>query len=68
MNKNIGITDKIIRLIVGFVLLGLYFWGPQTAWGLVGVVPILTAIVGYCPIYSLLKISTLKKKQSRKIQ
>lgn len=68
MNKNIGITDKIIRLIVGFVLLGLYFWGPQTAWGLIGVVPILTAIVGYCPIYSLLKISTLKKKQSRKIQ
>lgn len=63
MNKNIGITDKIIRLIVGFVLVGLYFWGPQTAWGLIGIIPILTAVVGYCPLYSPLKLSTLKKKQ-----
>jgi hypothetical protein len=63
MNKNVSSIDRIIRVIAGFVLLSLYFWGPQTAWGLIGVIPILTAIVGYCPIYSLLKISTLKKKQ-----
>ncbi|MBU1297985.1 MAG: DUF2892 domain-containing protein [Bacteroidetes bacterium] len=52
---------KVIRLIVGFVLLGLYFWSPQTAWGLIGIVPILTAIVCFCPIYIPFKISTLKK-------
>lgn len=63
MNKNIGIADKIIRLIVGFALLGIYFWGPQTAWGLIGIVPILTALVGYCPVYSPIKLSTFKKKQ-----
>jgi len=63
MNKNVGSIDRIIRVIVGFVLLGLYFWDPQTAWGLIGIIPILTALVGYCPLYSPLKLSTLKKKQ-----
>jgi hypothetical protein len=62
MIKNIGSTDKIIRLILGIVVLSLYFWGPQTAWGLIGIIPILTALVGYCPIYRLFKLSTLKKK------
>lgn len=63
MNKNVKNTDRIIRVLAGFVLLSLYFWGPQTAWGLIGVIPILTALVGFCPLYSLLKLSTLKKKQ-----
>lgn len=63
MKKNIGKPDKIVRIIVGIVLISLYFWGPQTAWGLIGIVPILTAFLGYCPLYSPIKLSTFKKKQ-----
>lgn len=63
MNKNIGSTDKVIRIIIGILLLSLYFFGPQTPWGLLGIIPILTAIVGVCPAYIPFKISTLKKEQ-----
>ncbi len=63
MNKNIGSTDKILRIIVGIILLSLYFFGPQTAWGLLGLIPILTALVGVCPAYIPLKINTIKKEK-----
>ena len=63
MTKNVGSIDRVIRVIIGLVLLGLYFFGPQTPWGLIGIVPILTAVVGFCPAYLPFKISTLKKKQ-----
>lgn len=63
MTKNIGITDKILRIIIGLILLSLYFFGPQTPWGLLGIIPILTAIVGVCPAYMPFKISTIKKEQ-----
>ncbi len=63
MNKNIGSTDKVIRIIIGILLLSLYFFGPQTPWGLLGIIPILTAIVGVCPAYIPFKISTLKKEK-----
>lgn len=63
MNKNIGSIDRVLRLILGFVLLGLYFFGPQTTWGLLGIVPILTALIGWCPVYVPFKISTIKKNK-----
>lgn len=63
MNKNIGSTDKILRIVVGIILLSLYFFGPQTAWGLLGLIPILTALVGVCPAYIPLKINTIKKEK-----
>ena len=63
MTKNLGSIDRVLRVILGLVLLGLYFFGPQTPWGLIGIIPILTATVGFCPAYLPLKISTLKKKQ-----
>jgi Na+/proline symporter len=63
MTKNVGSIDRVIRVIIGLVLLGLYFFGPQTPWGLIGIVPVLTAFVGFCPAYLPFKISTLKKKQ-----
>lgn len=63
MTKNIGTTDKILRIIIGLILLSLYFFGPQTPWGLLGIIPILTAIVGVCPAYMPFKISTIKKEQ-----
>jgi Inner membrane protein YgaP-like, transmembrane domain len=56
--KNEGTTDRIIRVIVGLVLLSLTLVGPQTLWGLVGLVPLATGLLGYCPAYTLLGLNT----------
>ncbi len=63
MKTNTGNIDRILRAIVGLVLLSLVFIGPQTLWGLVGLVPLLTAIIGFCPAYTLLGINTCKAPQ-----
>ncbi len=60
MKANIGNIDRVIRIIVGIVLLSLMFWGPKTYWGLIGLIPLLTAIFRFCPAYVLCKISTKK--------
>jgi len=61
MNINVGTADRIIRVVVGVILLALVFVGPQTPWGWIGIVPIATALIGNCPAYSLLGIRTCKK-------
>ena len=63
MTKNEGTIDRVLRVVVGAGVLSLVFIGPQTAWGWIGIVPIVTGIVGYCPAYSLLGISTCPMKQ-----
>ncbi len=55
---NEGMVDRGIRVLVGVGLLILVFVGPQTPWGWVGVVPLLTGLVGWCPLYSLLGLRT----------
>ena len=62
MTVNMGSADRIIRAIVGVVLLALVLVGPQTPWGWIGIVPLATALVGNCPAYSLLGIKTFKTK------
>ena len=61
MPCNEGKIDRMLRVIVGLILIALVFTGPQTPWGWVGVVPLLTGIFGYCPAYSLLGINTCRK-------
>jgi hypothetical protein len=58
MTKNEGTVDRALRVVVGLALLALVFVGPQTPWGWVGLVPLLTGLVGVCPAYSLLGIRT----------
>lgn len=60
MNCNVGGIDRALRIIVGVALLSLVFIGPQTVWGWIGVVPLLTGIFGFCPAYTLLGIKTCK--------
>jgi hypothetical protein len=55
---NIGSADRTIRFIVGLGLLTIAFAGAHSAWGYVGLIALLTAIVGWCPAYSALGIST----------
>lgn len=61
MPVNVGTVDRVLRIVVGLALISLVFIGPQTPWGWIGVVPLLTAFVGYCPAYSLLGIRTCSK-------
>jgi hypothetical protein len=60
MKTNVGNTDKIIRIILGVVIL-LLGWFLNTWWGLIGLLPLLTGLVGWCPGYHALKLSTIKK-------
>jgi hypothetical protein len=55
---NVGSLDRMLRIVVGLVLLALVFVGPKTAWGWIGLVPILTGLFRTCPAYSLLGINT----------
>jgi hypothetical protein len=55
---NEGLADRLIRVAVGLAVLSLAFVGPQTPWGYLGLIPLLTGIVGFCPLYRLLGINT----------
>ncbi len=61
MNKNVGSADRTLRIILGIVILALGFYF-KSWWGVIGLVPLLTAFIGWCPAYAPLKISTAKKK------
>lgn len=50
--KEAGL-DRVVRVVLGVVLLALVFVGPRTAWGWVGLVPLITGLVGFCPLYLL---------------
>lgn len=68
MTTNVGSIDKAVRVVIGLGLLSLFFLleGAARWWGLVGIVPLGTALLGYCPLYGLLGLSTcpLEKKQA----
>lgn len=56
--QNVGKVDRIIRIVLGVILLSLVFIGPQTPWGWLGLVFIITGLVSWCPIYAGLKMKT----------
>ncbi len=66
MKKNLGSTDKVIRIILGSAIvgLGIYF---SNWWGLVGLVLLITAFINWCPAYSLIGVSTDKKVKVEKL-
>ena len=53
-------VDRLVRVVLGLGLLALVFVGPHSMWGLLGIVPLLTGLIGSCPAYTLLGISTCK--------
>jgi hypothetical protein len=59
---NVGTIDRVLRIIVGAGLIALVFFGPKTLWGWVGLVPLVTGLIGWCPAYSLLGIKTCKSE------
>jgi sulfite exporter TauE/SafE len=60
MKVNVGSTERLLRIIAGVVIigLGLYF---QSWWGVIGLVPLLTGLFRFCPLYSMLGINTCKR-------
>lgn len=64
MKKNVGSIERIIRILAGAAILSLAFVGPKSPWAYLGIVPLLTGLVGWCPPYALLGISTCDTKKS----
>ena len=60
MKQNVGGIDKILRIVLGLVLIALVFVGPQTPWGWIGVIFLVTGLFNFCPFYIPLKLSTKK--------
>jgi hypothetical protein len=62
--QNEGKVDRVLRVIVGAVLISLVFVGPKTMWGWIGLVPLVTGLVGTCPLYTLFGMRTCPMKES----
>ena len=64
MKTNVGGIDKILRIVVGIALIAMAALGVVGAWGWIGVVPLLTGLLGTCPAYSLLGMHTCPLKKN----
>ena len=62
--RNEHDLERVLRVVAGVAILALAFVGPKTAWGYLGVVPILTGAIGSCPLYTLLGLSTCPMKKA----
>lgn len=60
--SNVGTLDRVLRVVAGLAILSLTVIGPKSMWGLIGIVPLGTALIGFCPAYRLLGISTCAVK------
>ena len=58
MLTNQSTADRVLRVVLGIVLLSLVIVGPKTSWGLVGLILLVTGAIGFCPIYRLFGITT----------
>ena len=66
MKANVGGIDKILRIAAGLIVLGLFFVleGNARYWALVGLVPLLTGLFGFCPLYSITGLNTCPLKKT----
>ena len=58
MKSNVGTVDKVIRIILGAGLISLVFVGPQTPWGWIGIVPLATGLINFCPLYAIFGLNS----------
>ncbi len=68
MKLNEGTADRVLRVVVGLIVLSLFFVldGNSRYWAFVGLVPLMTGLVGYCPLYSLLGFNSCPANQAGK--
>ena len=60
---NVGIIDRVFRVVLGLVLLSLTYLGPRTMWGYIGFIPLMTGLIGHCPLYALIGFNTCSKNR-----
>ena len=58
---NVGSVDRVLRVLLGLILIALVFAGPKTPWGWLGLIPLITGAVSTCPLYSLFGLNTCRK-------
>jgi len=63
MIKNVGGIDRLLRIIVGLALVAWVLLAGGPIWAWIGIVPLLTGVFNFCPVYPLLGINTCKPKQ-----
>ncbi|WP_449369780.1 YgaP family membrane protein [Thiomonas sp.] len=63
MKFNVGGIDRILRIIVGIVLIALTLMGTIGVWGWIGIVPLVTGLFKFCPLYTLIGMSTCPMKK-----
>jgi len=64
MKLNVGGLDRALRIVAGLVLIALAATGTVGAWGWIGIVPLLTGAIGFCPVYPLLGMNTCPMKKT----
>ena len=62
MTRNEGTIDRALRIALGIILLALVFVGPQTPLGWIGIIPLATGLIGWCPLYRVFGFSTCPLK------
>ncbi len=62
--RNVHNIERVLRVLVGIGILSLAFIGPETPWGFVGIVPIVTGLIGTCPLYTVFGFSTCPAKKA----
>lgn len=67
MKANVGSADKIVRFVIGILIIALGFYF-KSWWGIIGIVPIVTAALNFCPAYNLIGVSTKKKIETEKLK
>ncbi len=60
MRTNVGSIDRPIRMLIGAFFINLVYMGPQTTLGLLGFIPLMSGLLGYCPIYHLFGLNTCR--------
>ena len=64
MKANIGVIDKWLRIVVGVALIALALFGVIGWWGYIGIIPLATAVINFCPVWHLLGVNTIGKGRS----
>jgi hypothetical protein len=64
MKTNVGGIDRVLRIVIGLALIALTLTGAIGAWGWIGLVPLATAAMGFCPLYTVLGFSSCPVKTS----
>lgn len=64
MKSNVGGIDRILRIVLGLALIAMTLTGTIGVWGWIGLVPLGTAALGFCPLYSMLGLNTCPMKKA----